>query len=252
MRLSMTFILLFWSLQASGIDLDAETDFAQVLSLNSSISSRVASIDVRVGQRVDAGQLLLTLDSTALQASADIARGKVNSLAPRVAKMRTELEKSQELFDRDSLALVALQNAEQEFAIAEANLSSAQAGLAQALHLLSQAQLYSPIDGVVLAIETFAGRYINTRVSDPVLIVVADDRSMIARALLPLELNRKHLLDRSVEVSYGDKRYTGEIVEAGKRVTAGDNNHPAIEIKVNFDAGGEVPANLSVRISIKD
>ena len=252
MRFLLTLLLIFGSSPVLAIDLDGRIDFAQRLDLNSSVSARVDSIAVSVGQQVTQGELLLTLETTSLQASADMARAEADALAPRVAKMQTELEKAQELFDRDSLALVELQNAEQDYQIAQAKLQAAQAKLARADYRLSQAEIRSPISGIVLAIEASPGQFINTRVSNQTLLTVADNKSMIATLLLPLEQWNEKLLRRKVRVSFQKQEYQGRIISIGREITSGDNNHPATTLQVKFGTNGELPAGLSVRISIAD
>jgi len=256
MELDMRFLLVILfsigSTQALAIELDGRTEFAQELALNSSLSARVETIHVAVGQPVASGDLLLTLVSIGFQASADSARAEVNALAPSVAKMLTELEKAQELFDRDSLALIALQNAEQNHAIAEANLAAAAARLAGALFRLSGAEIRSPINGIVLDISTFPGQYINTRVSDNSLLTIADNSSMIVEALLPLEMRSDELLNRSAQLNFKKQIFKGKVIEIGRQVSIGNNNHPAVRLLVKFKTNGQMPAGLPVKIDIAD
>ena len=108
-------------------DLDGYTDFSRRLGLNSSVSARVAELHTAVGARVVPGQLLLSLDPSELAAEVDIARAEMESLAPDIARRQTELDRAQELYDRDSLALIELQRAEQDFSIANARHAAAAA-----------------------------------------------------------------------------------------------------------------------------
>ncbi len=250
MRFLLTLSLVIGSSPVFAIDLNGRVDFAQRLDLNSSVSARVESINVVIGQQVAKGELLLTLGTTSLQARADLASAEADALAPQVDRMSSELEKAQELFDRDSLALVELQHAEQNFSMAEARLQAARANLERAEYRLSQAQIRAPFSGIVLAIEAVPGQYINTRVNDRALITIADNRSMIATALLPLEQWNENLLHRKARVSYGKRNYQGRVVAIGHQITSGDNNHPATTLRIGFDTKGKLPAGLTVTISI--
>ncbi len=252
MRFLLTLLLVIGSSPVFAFDLDGQTDFAQRLHLNSSVSARVESIAVAVGQQVTQGELLLTLETTSLRASADMARAEADALAPRVEKMKTELGKAQELFDRDSLAQVELQNAEQDHTIAQAKLQAAQANLVRAEYRLSQAEIRAPISGIVLAIEARPGQYINTRVSNQTLLTIVDNKSMIVTALLPMEQWSEKLLQRKARVSFQKQTYQGRVIGIGRRVTSGDNNHPATSLQVKFATNGRLPAGLSVRISVAD
>lgn len=164
--------------------------------------------------------------------------------------MLTEMEKSQELYDRDTLALVALQQAQQNHAIAAARLAAAEAKLALAQFHLSQALIHSPIDGIVLDISTFPGQYINTQVNDQILLTVADNRSMSVQALLPVERYSRSLLNRPARVTYLKQEFAGKVVTIDRQVSMGANNHPAMIMRILFSADGSLPAGLPVKIII--
>ena len=250
MRLLLAILFLVGTMPAFAIELDGQIDFSKRLVLNSSVSARIQRINVAVGQEVAQGELLLALDKTSLQANADQASAEVDALMPGVERMLTELEKAQELFDRDSLALVALQHAEQDYAIAVARLKAARARLTRASYRLSEAEIRSPIAGIVLGITANPGQYINTRVADQTLLTVADNKTMVARALLPLEHWNENLLHRKVSVTVQKQSYPGKIVAVDRQVTRGENNHPSITLLINFDANGKLPAGLGAKIDI--
>ena len=250
MRLLLAILFVVGATPVFAIDLDGQIDFSQRLVLNSSVSARVHRINVAVGQQVAPGELLLVLDTTSLQANADQASAEVDALTPGVERMLTELEKAQELFDRDSLALVALQHAEQDYAIAVARLKAARAKLTRARYRLSEAEIRSPIAGIVLGTKASPGQYINTRVADQVLLTVADNRTMVARVLLPLEHWNENLLHRAASVTVQKQNYPGKIVAVDRQVTRGENNHPSIKLLVSFDANGKLPAGLGAKVNI--
>lgn len=250
MRYLSMILLLLAPAAAPAIELDGQIEFGRRLELNSSISARIESILVSAGERVSAGQLVVKLVETGLRANAASERAEADALAPAAERMRSELEKARELFARDSLAVVELQRAEQDYAIALSKLEAAEAKLARALHLLSQADIRSPIDGLVIEVNAFAGQYVNTRVENQRLMTIVDPDTMIAEAAIPWELANRLLLQSPAEVRYGDQLYRGKVVEIGRRVIVGSNNHPAVRLAVEFQAGGVLAAGLPVRISI--
>ena len=250
MRFLLAILLCLASTRLLAIALNGQTEFAQRLTLNSSISGRVQVINVAVGQQVAAGEVLLSLVPTGLKANADIAAAQVGSLAPAVDRMLVEMEKAQELFDRDSLALVELQLAEQNYAIAQANLAGAKARLTRALFRLSQADIISPINGVVLSIATFAGQYINTTVNNQTLLTVVDNSSMTVQSQIPLELWKESIMGKPARITVQQKTYQGKVIGASKQVTIGDNNHPAVRLRIQFAADGKLEAGLPATINI--
>ncbi len=249
--LSLVFMLLLCQ-QALAVDITAQTEFARTLNLNSSINARVDKIMVSPGQQVAAGDLLITLVDTGFRAALDIAQAGVDAQIPQVARMQSELDKAQELFDRDSLALKLLQQAEQNYSIALAQLSAAEASLENARFNLSQTRLLAPFAASVVSVDTQQDRYINIAVDDPSLITLVDNRNMMARGLLPAEHWKVGLLNANATITYQNKTYKGRVTEIGQRVLSTNNNHPAVELTVLFQANGEIPANLRVNIHINN
>ena len=250
MRILLPLLIALLSLPAQAIDLSGIAEFDQRLTLNSSISGRVEQVHVEIGQSVVTGDLLLSLVPTGLQAHIDIASAEVDALYPKVARMSAELDKAQELYDRDSLARMALQQAQQDHSIATAKLAAAVAKLDLARFHLTQAQLRSPINGIVLSISAFPGQYINTQVNDQTLLTVADNSSMSVQALLPVELYRKSLMYKSVKVTYLKQSFKGKVVAIDRQVSMGANNHPAMFLQIKFDTDGSLPAGLPVKVSV--
>jgi multidrug resistance efflux pump len=166
--------------------------------------------------------------------------------------MQTELDKAQELYDRDSLARVALQQAQQDYAIAAAKLAAAEAKLELARFHLAQAQLRSPIDGIVLSINTFQGQYINTAVNDQTLLTVADNNAMSVQALMPVELFHKSLLNKPARITYLKQTFRGKVVAIDRQVSMGANNHPSMFLQIRFTTDGSLPAGLPVKISVDE
>lgn len=252
MRLLLATLLCLGITQALAIELNGRAEFAQQLPLNSSISGRVASIRVSAGQQVSAGELLLTFVATGLQAEADFAKAHRDSLMPTVDRMQTEMEKAQELFDRDSLSLVDLNTAEQDLDTAKAKLAAAEAKLAQAVFRLSQTEIRAPIRGIVLDIATFPGQYINTRASNQTLLTIADNSSMVVNVLIPVEKWTDSLLDKTATVNFQKQNYRGKVVSIGKQASIGSNNYPAVTLQVNFRTDDELPAGVPVTVVIDD
>lgn len=250
MRFLIAILFYLGLTHAWAIELNGRTEFAQLLELSSSISGRVASIRVSAGQQVSAGESLLSFVPTGFKAEADFAQAQRDSLTPTVARMQTEMEKAQELFDRDSLSLVDLSMAEQNLAIAEAKLAAAEAKLTQALFRLSQTEIRAPISGIVLDIATFPGQYINTRVSNQTLITIADDSSMVVNLLIPIDQWSNSLLNKNAKVSYQNQDYPGKVVGIGRKASIGGNNYPALPLQVNFSADDKLPAGIPVSVVI--
>ena len=251
MRISAFICALLLSAGSQALELDATTEFASRFDLNSSVSGRVARIPVSAGQRVGRGALLLVLDKSPFLAAVARARATVMLKEPAVSLSEVQLERDQELFDRDSLSIMDLQRAKDNLLVARAELDHARSEMAIAEHALAQTELRAPSGGLVLEVHAQAGRYINTLVDDTTLITVVSDREMFARADLSSSEWDPALVGRPAIVTYRGREFEGKVSEIdfdGERRPEGT---PVFALRVLFVASGQIPANMPVKISIR-
>lgn len=140
-------------------------------SIGPEIAGAVARLEVRRGASVRAGDLLLALDATVLQAQLELARGErdvLEALAERaaIARQRAEraLQRQGELAARGLLAADELDHFESEWAlrasdcrIAAAELARGFARVALSEAELARTELRAPFDGIVAEITVELG-----------------------------------------------------------------------------------------------
>jgi hypothetical protein len=61
------------------------------------------------------------------------------------------------------------------------------------------------------------------------------------------ELSDNIVVEQPTQIRYGERRFNGRVVEVGRSVVAGGNNHPSLKLGLALDADGDLPANLTVR-----
>ncbi len=252
MKTKMLILGLLLSAQLQALELEGRSDFSKRLMLNAAASGFVGEIAVHQGQLVKRGQVLLTIDQAHYQLVVDQARARVASLEPGRAQMQTELDRAQELFDRDSLAMVELQRAEYNYQIAQSQLEVAISKLRDAELDLQHTIMRAPIDGLVLRLNTHVSRYINTQVSDPTLVTLVDNKKMLAIASLTSEQWDPALVGKKARVVYRNKFYPGKVLAVDYDQIQQGSDLPAFELRVLFVASGEIPANMPVTIQIQD
>ncbi|MCP4492220.1 MAG: efflux RND transporter periplasmic adaptor subunit [Gammaproteobacteria bacterium] len=252
MKIIVLFLGLVLSSQPQALELEGRSEFSKRVMLNVAVSGFVDKIAVQHGQLVKRGQVLLTLDQSHYQLMVDQARASVAALEPELAQMQSELDKAQELFDRDSLALVAMQQAEYNYQIAQSRLEIEIGKLKDAELDLQHTQMRAPIDGVVLRINTHVSRYINAQVSDPTLITLVDNRAMLAVTSLTSDQWDLALVGKNARIVYRNKFYPGRVLAVDYDQATQSTNSPTFELRVLFVASGEIPANMPVTIQIQD
>ena len=116
---------------------------AATYNLNFATSGQIAEIDVAVGQRVKAGQVLARLDATQLQSALDLAQNQAN-----VAYDQEQAAISNCDTERNP-PVDCVQVAENQYASVVAQLQTAQANLAKATLTANHAGVVTAINGAV-------------------------------------------------------------------------------------------------------
>jgi len=140
-------------------------------------AGRIASVSVHVGDRVNAGDSLASLDAVPLAlaeqaASADAQAAGVDRTSTRLAVDAAAVSRAHRLFAAGVVARKDVEAAQEQLAadqadtqIARAGAAGANARAALAARDLQNAQLRSPIAGIVTAVYHFPGESVDSTVA---------------------------------------------------------------------------------------
>jgi HlyD family secretion protein len=159
------------------------------IDVGTEVSGTIEEVLVDNNDRVTAGQLLARLDTDQLEAQVRRANATLLSAQARVgeaeatiAEARRTLRRTTELQDRGVATQDALDTAQSSYDRAVAGLDSANAqvevsaaDLATAQTSLSKAEIFSPVDGVVLDRKVDPGMTVVAAMQTPVLFTLAED-----------------------------------------------------------------------------
>lgn len=189
-----------------------EADPARLVKVLPPLSGRITQLDVQLGQRVEAGQPLVVLDSPDLGAAyADYDRGKV--LLELAQKSR---DRQRSLTKVGGGALKEQQQAETDYITAEVEFQRADARLKQ---IGAQAEtkdksrtvtVTAPMPGSVIELAASPGSFWNDMNSP--LMTVADLRSIWVTANVPEKDMALVSKGQEVEVTFG--AYPGEVFKS--------------------------------------
>lgn len=252
MKTCTLMLAVIFSSSLYALQLDGFSEFSQRYELKASITGTVDRVNVRPGQSVKRGAVLLTLEQSRFKSAVQRANALVNARQPEQRQLQTELEKAEELFDRDSLAMVELQTAENNLQIAESQLESAKAELQIAEFDLQQTNLKAPIDGMVLAVNSHRQDYVNAEFNNRALVTLVDHQNMIAVALLTDQQWDLSLLGKAANITFQDKQFSGKVISLDHESVNGSTQNPTFKLKVLFVASGEIPANMPLTINIQE
>ncbi len=207
---------LFLVSQASVAEtIEGTVDFEQRIEIQSFSRSTVTQVHAKVGDRVPAGAVLIELDSTKQQAKIEIVENRVAKLQIAVNDADAAFARQQELFDRGSLSLLLYEESENTLKKAQLDLASAKAMLKKARYRLSQTQLASPVDAIVIDSKVYPGMVIHpewTASSNEPLMTLASDGRYVVEAAVSLDIWERLAAKQSVEVVVLEKSYPAAVV----------------------------------------
>ena len=159
------------------------------VKVSSAISGTIAAVNVKINDVVQRGQVLASLEASALDAQksrdeAELAAKKaaVEDASATAAEAQQSLDRSQKKVDRGvasqedlTTAITTKRRADAALIMAEANVQVAEADLQLSRADLEKACICSPINGVVLDMTASVGQTVSTSTSaDPLLILARD------------------------------------------------------------------------------
>lgn len=171
--------------------------YREQVQLGSEVIARVTGVHVKEGDRVELGQLLISLETDNLAAQLQQAEAQVRMSEIAIERqklmlqnLRRRLGNQRELLKRNLVDEDMVANLQNELSMAEVDLQSQQESLAQArairaqsADLLSKTSIVSPIEGIVIQVDVKAGETViagTTNLPGSTLMVVADTSEMLA------------------------------------------------------------------------
>ena len=122
----------------------------QATIISSRLLARINKINVRSGDNVKKGDVLITLENNDLSSSVIQASEQVNAMAARYTEAKKNLQRAQELFTKKIASQFDLDKSKADYQSIKAELTAAKQNLAQAQTTLSYATLRAPIDGKII------------------------------------------------------------------------------------------------------
>ena len=125
-------------------------------TLSFEVAGKLEAVELEVGQRVQAGQILLSLDTTSFQLQLDNAEAGIVAAQAARNNAADDFARQKDLFERGTITKVARDNAEAEAIATDARLEQAIKARDSALETLSKTTIASPIDGVINAVDAIS------------------------------------------------------------------------------------------------
>lgn len=144
------------------------------VKVGSRASGVVEQLHVKVGDRVEKGQVLAQLETRELAARRDQAAAALQSARARAVLAAQERDRARRLAAAAALSQAELERAESAAALAAAAVEEASAALALARVQLEQARIVAPISGAVASVTTQEGETVSATLAAPTFVTIVD------------------------------------------------------------------------------
>lgn len=231
-------------------EIEGQLGFADRVALSTPVAGVVESVPVRAGERVEAGALLLALDSTPFDQRHRMAAAQIEGLSLAADEAALDAERVQALYDRTvgsdserALAVIAREQAQ-----GERDRVRAQAALRAWER--NQARLEAPFDARILSVDAAVGEVVSPQLTPPTLIVIARADQLLATSRISADQLGALALGDEVTVARGDDRRSGA-VDAIRALDDGDGP-VQYELAVRVEPGDGWRAGQSVSLELPD
>jgi len=139
-------------------------------SLGSAYSGIVSEVNVKVWDKVNRGQPLLTLDRTEIKQQIEVQASIVRAAEAATERAKDQYDRWSSLKDTGAVSKSDLKNYELAREEAVAKLNTARSQLTQLEIMFRRYQIISPIDGTVLQVNVRKGEFVAAGQKAPIVV----------------------------------------------------------------------------------
>lgn len=192
----------------------------QIVPLAFETGGRVSAVDLRVGQQVEAGALLATIEPIDLELRLQQSEAAFEEAKAAAANARDDANRQIQLLERNAVSLAARDRAVAEAEQAEARLAQAARSLDLLRESRADAELRAPFDGVINTVDV--QDFASVEAGRPV-ITLYEDGVLQATILVSYDVVSTLRVGRALLITPADRRgeaLAARITEIGRRAAA--------------------------------
>ena len=212
--------------------------------ISSRLTGYVRQVDVQAGDKVHAGQHLLTIDSSDVRGNLQQAHAGLNQAQAVYADADTNFKRYTALFPQGAVSRMQLDAAEREYHTAQAQLASAKAALRMAQAEIGYADVTAPFNGVVVEKLVDPG---DLATPGKPLIVVEDEHDLEIQSYAPDDVYAALHRGEKLSFSLGTASYTGELRSV---VAAADAQTHTHLMRISIPDGSSFTSGLYVQVHV--
>lgn len=160
----------------------------ELVDVGAQVSGEIKKLYVELGQTVKKGDLIAQIDSTTQQNEVDINKAKLQSYKAQLQSAKVSFKVAAQQYDRakklmnsNAISKESLEDFENAYATAKSNLSEVESLVKQTEISLSTAEtnlgytkISAPIDGTIVSVPVEEGQTVNSAMTTPTIVQIAD------------------------------------------------------------------------------
>lgn len=247
------------------------------VNITSEVNGEIIGLYVREGDRVEAGRLLVLLDTVQVASDVQQARYAVSEINARLNGSKVALDQAEEEFKRQEQlwergklnsetqyndARYAYQNARASFEAMQAQARQAEFRLEKQVDYLSKCRIQAPMDGVVTYLDVEVGEIAAAQTSftqGKTLMTISNlDVFEVEVEVDETEISKVDLTQAvDIEIdAFPDTVFKGQVTEIGNTAilsnVGGENQSTNFRVKVIFaDVNKKVRPGMSATVDIE-
>lgn len=208
---------------------------------------------------VSKGELIAEIDKTVLQADLDSADATLESAKVTYEYTRTNYNRDKQLYEKKLISEYDYQTSLKDYQVAKQAYEKAQADRVRAAKNLNYAEIYSPIDGIVISREVEVGQTVVSNMSVANLYTIADlDHMQVVGNVDEADIGQVKVGQRVAFTvdAYPDDEFEGHVTQVRLAATTESNvvTYEVIVSTTNEDHKliPGLTANLSIYVVEED
>lgn len=190
------------------------------------VSGKLEHLYVKVGDKVEKGQVLAVVEQKDLQANVARMESQLKDAEANLAYSKANFQRLSKLYEEGVISIDALDAAKKSLDSAEAQLKSAKAQLEYAKIQLSYATITAPISGTIGSVSTQEGETVAASLSAPTFVTILDLNRLEVDAFVDeVDIGKIKVGDRatfSVD-AYSNKMWNAKVEAIYPDATIKDN-----------------------------
>lgn len=170
------------------VNATGEVKAIELVTVGAQTSGKIEYLLVKVGQRIQKGDLIAQIDSTTQENDVNSTKAKLTSLKAQLnaaeisAKIaEKQFVREQRLLKKNAASQEDFENAKDAFEAAKAKVTELKASIAETALALNTAEtnlgytkITAPLDGVVVSVPVKTGQTVNAAMNTPTIVQIAD------------------------------------------------------------------------------